>query len=97
MATNNLVQGGHQRSNRTPISFVCDVPPVVHNNTHIVAVTHPTVSRGGPTDEGWFLSDFYAFNYLYHGLGASQVWLTAAVSPVHFKYPSCEKGGLTFL
>ncbi|KAK3315231.1 hypothetical protein B0H66DRAFT_536104 [Apodospora peruviana] len=38
--------------------------------------------RSNPPDsqfeDGWFLSDFYAFNYLLKGSVADQVWLTAA-------------------
>ena len=79
MSRHDLVQGGHRRNATAPMTFVCDTPPVVFDNTHIVAVTHPTVTTGHPEIDGWFLSDFYAFNYLYRGLGASQVWLTAAV------------------
>jgi hypothetical protein len=30
-----------------------------------------------PKDDGWFISDFYAFNYLFRGLGMEQTWLTA--------------------
>ncbi|KAK0718384.1 hypothetical protein B0T26DRAFT_752312 [Lasiosphaeria miniovina] len=47
-------------------------------NTIIVAATHQTVSTGSQFDDGWFLSDFYASNYLLKGSVADQVWLTAA-------------------
>lgn len=52
--------------------------PVIIDNTVVVAATHPDVKKGHPNEDGWFLSDFYAFNYLLKGKGASQVWLTAA-------------------
>ncbi|KAJ5487572.1 hypothetical protein N7530_001872 [Penicillium desertorum] len=46
-----------------------------------------------PKDDGWFISDFYAFNYLFRGLGMEQTWLTA-VEPTKLvnKYgPSCTE------
>ncbi|KAE8156643.1 hypothetical protein BDV40DRAFT_280537 [Aspergillus tamarii] len=74
-----LTRGGHIRQlGRTPSMFLTSTPPVIHDNTIIVAVTHPTVLTGHGTKDGWFLSDFYAFNYLLKGLGSSQTWLTAA-------------------
>ncbi len=80
MSREPLVKGGHVRNaNAVPMNFLTSAPPVVFDDTYIVAATHPTVNTGDPKDDGWFLSDFYAFNYLYKGLGASQVWLTAAV------------------
>jgi hypothetical protein len=32
--------------------------PVVHENTIILGVTHPTLSTASPKDDGWFISDF---------------------------------------
>ncbi|CAM1507528.1 Fc.00g071690.m01.CDS01 [Cosmosporella sp. VM-42] len=61
-----------------PAYFVSDTVPEIYDNTIIVAATHPNIKRGDPKDDGWFLSDFYAFNYLLKGLGSSQIWLTAA-------------------
>lgn len=60
--------------------FSTRTPPVVYEDTYIVAAAHPNSQQANPTEDGWFLSDFYAFNYLFKGLGAGQVWLTAAVS-----------------
>ena len=75
-----LVKGGNIRDKtRTPLTFNSTTPPEIHSNTIIVAATHPTISTGDPIRDGWFLSDFYAFNYLLKGLGSSQTWLTAAV------------------
>ena len=50
---------------------------MVHENTIILGATHPTLSTADPKDDGWFISDFYAFNYLFKGLGMQQTWLTA--------------------
>ncbi|KAJ5710637.1 hypothetical protein N7488_004793 [Penicillium malachiteum] len=61
-----------------PNLFLSTTVPVVQENTIIVAATHPNLRAGDPTEDGWFLSDFYAFNYLFKGLGRKQVWLTAA-------------------
>ncbi|KAJ5513314.1 hypothetical protein N7463_002866 [Penicillium fimorum] len=74
-----LVKGGHARIlERLPSMFVCSTVPSVYDNTIIVAATHPTLATAGPSDDGWFISDFYAFNYLFKGLGMEQTWLTAA-------------------
>ncbi|KAK0719033.1 hypothetical protein B0T21DRAFT_374632 [Apiosordaria backusii] len=59
-------------------TFVTHTFPCVFDNTIIVAATHPTVSTGSQFEDGWFLSDFYAFNYLLKGSVTDQVWLTAA-------------------
>jgi hypothetical protein len=57
--------------------FISSTVPVVHENTIILGATHPTLSTASPKDDGWFISDFYAFNYLFKGLGMEQTWLTA--------------------
>ena len=51
--------------------FITHTPPVVFGNPRIIAATHPNVRLGHPNRDGWFLSDFYAFNYLLKGLGSS--------------------------
>lgn len=67
-------------------SFVTKTPPNIDRNTVIVAVASPDLESGIQSRDGWFLSDFYAFNYLSKGLGHSQTWLTAVVklSPTLF-------------
>lgn len=73
-----LVRGGHARQpDKLPSMFISSTVPVVHENTIILGVTHPTLSTASPKDDGWFISDFYAFNYLFKGLGMQQTWLTA--------------------
>ncbi|KAK1714096.1 hypothetical protein CaCOL14_009920 [Colletotrichum acutatum] len=59
-------------------SFVTKTPPSIDDNTVIIAVASPDLKTGVQSRNGWFLSDFYAFNYLFKGLGHSQTWLTAA-------------------
>ncbi|KAJ5607181.1 hypothetical protein N7537_003800 [Penicillium hordei] len=73
-----LVQGGHaHQPDKLPSMFISSTVPVVHENTIILGATHPTLSTADPTEDGWFISDFYAFNYLFKGLGMQQTWLTA--------------------
>ncbi|KAJ5834808.1 hypothetical protein N7447_000834 [Penicillium robsamsonii] len=74
-----LVMGGYARMpDKLPSTFVSSTVPCVFDNTVILAATHPTVSTADPLDDGWFISDFYAFNYLLKGLGMHQTWITAA-------------------
>ncbi|KAJ9374779.1 hypothetical protein DTO282E5_334 [Paecilomyces variotii] len=65
-----LVQGGHIRDAlRVPEAFISRTLPEVYNNTIVVAATHPALNSTHATSDGWFLSDFYAFNYLLKGMG----------------------------
>ncbi|EXF76499.1 hypothetical protein CFIO01_09153 [Colletotrichum fioriniae PJ7] len=66
---------GHVTS---PPSFVTKTPPNIDDNTVIVAVASPDLETGVQSRNGRFLSDFYAFDHLFKGLGHSQTWLTAA-------------------
>ncbi|KAJ0165759.1 hypothetical protein CTA2_10077 [Colletotrichum tanaceti] len=61
-----------------PPGFVTTAPPDIRPGTIVVAAAAPDVERGHPDQDGWLLSDFYAFNYLLKGVGGKQVWLTAA-------------------
>ncbi|OQD60005.1 hypothetical protein PENPOL_c033G05597 [Penicillium polonicum] len=73
-----FVQGGHARQpDKLPSMFKSSTVPVVHENTIILGATHPTLSTASPKGDGWFISDFYAFNYLFKGLGMQQTQLTA--------------------
>ncbi|KAJ5719790.1 hypothetical protein N7493_007368 [Penicillium malachiteum] len=74
-----LVAGGHSRNPESlPSLFFSTTVPVIHQDTIIVAATHPNIKTADPTNDGWFISDFYAFNFLLKGLGSRQTWLTAA-------------------
>ncbi|KAK3360862.1 hypothetical protein B0T24DRAFT_643653 [Lasiosphaeria ovina] len=75
---NPLVAGGTHKGSSHPKTFATHTFPAIHENTIIVAATHPTVQTGDQQKDGWFLSDFYAFNYLLNGCVADQTWLTAA-------------------
>ncbi|KAI1828352.1 hypothetical protein F4861DRAFT_489775 [Xylaria intraflava] len=73
------VKAGHVRNpNKAPLTYIAQTPPTIHPDSYILAAAHPTVSQADPAIDGWFLSDFYAFNYLFKGLGSGQKWLTAA-------------------
>lgn len=74
-----LARGGHvRRPDALPSMFVSSTVPTVHENTIILAATSPTLTTGHPKEDGWILSDFYAFNFLFKGLGSQQKWFTAA-------------------
>ncbi|KAK3345882.1 hypothetical protein B0T25DRAFT_459912 [Lasiosphaeria hispida] len=74
-----LVAGGtHKAFSSHPKTFLTDAILAIHKNTIIFAATHATVHTGDQAEDGWFLSDFYAFNYLLNGSVADQTWLTAA-------------------
>jgi hypothetical protein len=72
------LQGGYaRRHDKLPSMFISSTVPIVHGNTIILAATQPTLSTASPQEDGWLISDFYAFNYLLKGLGKKQTWLTA--------------------
>ncbi|KAI1357848.1 hypothetical protein F5Y08DRAFT_333581 [Xylaria arbuscula] len=70
-----LVPGGHRKDSRQPpLTYITQTPPTIHPDSYILAAVSPRLSE--IKHEGWFLSDFYAFNYLFKGLGSGQKWLT---------------------
>ncbi|CDM31515.1 unnamed protein product [Penicillium roqueforti FM164] len=74
-----LVKGGHMRSpSDLPATFTSSTVPCVYENTIILATTHPSINSAHPLRDGWFISDFYTFNYLLKGQGQKQTWLTSA-------------------
>ena len=74
-----LACGAHSNLPTTR-TFVTTTLPEIRPDTIVIAATHPTLSQADPTEDGWFISDFYAFNLLLKGCGHSQTWLSA-VSP----------------
>ena len=58
--------------------FISQTVPDVQPNTRIIAVCGITDydDDAHPAEGGWFLSDFYAFNYLLRQQGISQTWMT---------------------
>ena len=75
---NPLVAGGEYKGGRPPNTFITHTVPCIHENTIIVAATHPSLHTASPKEDGWFISDFYAFNYLFKDTVKDQTWLTAA-------------------
>ncbi|EFX00194.1 hypothetical protein CMQ_7196 [Grosmannia clavigera kw1407] len=72
-----LVPGGHlRRSGNVPETFATLCPPFIYSNSIIVAATSPVLDDSDQKQDGWFISDFYAFNYIFKNLGQHQVWLT---------------------
>ena len=62
-------------------TFTTTSPPVVEKNAIIIGIVSANFRLSDPVKwDGWFLSDFYAFNYLFKGLGSEQVWISAVVS-----------------
>lgn len=62
-----------------PLStYISQIPPTIHPDSYILAAAHPTASQAIPGKDAWFLADFYAFNYLFKGIGSRQIWLSAA-------------------
>lgn len=60
--------------------FITTAFPRIQQNTIILGICGLDVEASNPEDDGWFVSDYYAFNYLLHGMGSRQTWLSA-VSP----------------
>jgi len=52
--------------------------PAGRQNTLVLSVCVVDLEHAGPEQDGWFLSDFYAFNYLLKDLGGCQTWLAGA-------------------
>ncbi|KAI0965330.1 hypothetical protein F4678DRAFT_453118 [Xylaria arbuscula] len=74
-----LVPSGHLKDShqpQPPLTYISQTPPTIHPHSYILAAVSTRVSE--LSDNDWFLSDFYAFNYLFHGLGSGQKWLTVA-------------------
>jgi hypothetical protein len=51
--------------------------PDMSTKTHLIALCGvPDVTLADPEEDGWFFSDFFLFNKLFAGLGASRAWFT---------------------
>ena len=60
------------------MEFLSHTLPDVRHDAFLLGVCGVPEEDADPTDDGWFLSDFYAFNFLLHGLGSAQEWLACA-------------------
>jgi len=78
--TSALVKGGYypKHQNAPGIGFITHTVPIVHHNSRIVGICGILKEKSNPTVDGWFLSDFFALNYLMKGLGASQTWIATS-------------------
>ncbi|KAI9775945.1 MAG: hypothetical protein M1816_005657 [Peltula sp. TS41687] len=58
--------------------FVSQTLPDISPKSHIIGLVGTTdfEDAASPSEDGWFLSDFYLFNHLFKGLGSSRAWLT---------------------
>ncbi|KAI9783916.1 MAG: hypothetical protein M1816_001126 [Peltula sp. TS41687] len=58
--------------------FISRTLPDISPRSHIIGLLGTTDcdNLAAPGEDGWFLSDFYLFNYLLQGLGVSRAWFT---------------------
>jgi hypothetical protein len=55
-----LVQGGYlKHRGATEASFITRAVPIVHYNYYIIGVCAIPKENSNPSDDGWFLSDFF--------------------------------------
>ena len=79
--TSAPAQGAALKGAQSQPEFITHTVPDIHEDTIILAVCGlPDIHEADPEDDGWFFSDFFAFNYLLKGLGTSQDWM-ACVRP----------------
>jgi hypothetical protein len=65
----------------THATFTTTCPPIIEEDAIIIGIASPNFADSDPAAcDGWFLSDFYAFNYLFKGCGSEQVWISPVVS-----------------
>ncbi|KAI9882643.1 MAG: hypothetical protein M1823_005617 [Watsoniomyces obsoletus] len=64
--------------------FVSNTLPDIDPESHIIGLVcvHDEDDNAEPSNDGWFLSDFYMFNHLLAGQGQRQRWYTC-VDPHH--------------
>jgi hypothetical protein len=76
-STRSIVQYGHWKRDPPIPSFPIHTVPDIKPNSIIVGVCGISdVDDANLSMDGWFVSDFYAFNYLLKGHG-KQFWITA--------------------
>jgi hypothetical protein len=76
----NLVPGAaYKRRKFLPTIIPCHTVPDIHTDTIVIGVCGTPIQEADSSDhDGWFISDFCAFNYLLKGLGSRQTWFSAA-------------------
>ncbi|KAI4090307.1 MAG: hypothetical protein LQ344_004855 [Seirophora lacunosa] len=55
--------------------FNTHTPPDITTKTRILAVCGIQPKNASPNEDGWFLSDFFAFYHLFRGLTSNQCWM----------------------
>jgi hypothetical protein len=62
-------------NNLKDVEFSLRCPPDIQPNTRIVVVcgVNNYEDTASPSNDGWFLSDFYPFYHLFSGLGESNI------------------------
>jgi hypothetical protein len=69
-------KGAVLKSARGQSQFITHTVPDIREDAIILAVCGvPDIDDADPELDGWFFSDFFAFNYLLRGLGTSQTWM----------------------
>src|ERR1700761_8896149 len=76
-STRSIVEYGHWKNDPPIPSFPIHTVPDIKPESIIVGVCGISdVDDATPKGDGWFVSDFYAFNYLLKDVG-KQFWVTA--------------------
>ena len=75
MPTSKLVTGGVLKAKLNQ-EFLTHTVPEITPNTVVLGVCGIPPEDASPLEDGWFFSDFFAFNYLLKGLGR-QTWLSS--------------------
>ncbi|KAL9013486.1 MAG: hypothetical protein Q9173_001820 [Seirophora scorigena] len=56
-------------------NFNTHTPPDITSKTRILGVCGVQPKNAAPNEDGWFLSDFFAFYHLFRGLTPNQCWM----------------------
>ncbi|KAH8805902.1 hypothetical protein F5884DRAFT_801040 [Xylogone sp. PMI_703] len=78
MATNLAPGSAYKGHKLLPTVIPSHTLPDIKTDTIIIGVCGVPLKEANPIDsDGWFISDFCAFNYLLKGLGSKQIWISA--------------------
>lgn len=73
--TNGGVLVDGTNNTRQYVEFNTHTPPDITPNTRVIAICGISPEYAAPDDDGWYLSDFFAFYHLFHGLTPNQSWI----------------------
>lgn len=71
LAQSAIFKGHSSLQDPIPSHAIPDTP----SNAIIIGVCGVSGESAHPLEDGWFLSDFCAFNYLLKGVGRRQFWI----------------------